>query len=243
MFRHHLLTQIIPVSARDLEANLRVHARWTAQIQTQQGQYTEYLSTPVTGAHCRSMLIQLYLLCFAHYFKDAFRETQQSSALSCFSSGRQFMSTQKKRMPIIEALSRNEWSFFERLSDVFLHNSPDKLKDPVDKSRFIRQAKPELLAVILMSRALYTDASGNAAEVYLEALKAIEELWLQSTHPIAHPQSFLTGHEVAALLNQKPGPQIGQVLNQLLDAQALSLVFDYESAVAYVKDLRTNNSE
>ena len=124
-----------------------------------------------------------------------------------------------------------------------MHNSPDKLKDPVDKSRFIRQAKPELLAVILMSRALYTDASGNAAEVYLEALKAIEELWLQSTHPIAHPQSFLTGHEVAALLNQKPGPQIGQVLNQLLDAQALSLVFDYESAVAYVKDLRTNNSE
>jgi tRNA nucleotidyltransferase/poly(A) polymerase len=242
MFNSHLLQEIIPVSAMSLSSNLSICERWNAQVKNPV-RYSTYLATPVTGDHHRGMLIQLYLLCFAHYFKDRFQDNKKSTVLSGFLSGRQFMSTQKKETPIIGALSRNEWSFFEKLSDVFLHVSPDKLKSPVEKSRFIRQAKPELNAVILVSRALYSAGSLRATDVYLEQLQQIEALWLQPKNPVAHPQLFLTGHEIAKLLNQKPGPQIGQVINQLLDAQALSLVSDYESAVDYVKGLSTNDGE
>ncbi len=240
MLTSHLLQAVIPVSAADLESNLGIYGRWIDRVKDQTD-YSAYLATPITGEHRRGMLIQLYLLCFSHYFTDNFQDLKKSSIRSHFDNGRQFMSTQKKEMPVIGGLSRNEWSFFEKISDVFLWGSLDKLKSPVEKSRLVRQAKPELAAVILMSRALYDCDTSPAAALYLEQLKIIEALWQDPYNRVAHPQLFLTGHEIAQLLNQKPGPQIGRVLNQLLDAQALSQVFDYDSAVAYVKGLSTNN--
>ena len=235
-----LLQHIIPLPKNELLFNIAAYARGQDQ---RNSTCVDYFMSTLTGEHNRDMLLKLYLLCFAHHFQKYFENNTLSGRPSLSGSGRKFVSTQKLKIPIVGALSRVEWSFFETLSESLFHFLPDTLKSKVDKSRFIRQARPELIAVIWVCRALYTPEDSGATQACLRELKVIEELWEQADNPVAHPQSFLTGHEVAQLLNQKPGPQIGQVLNQLLDAQALSIVSDYDSAVAYVKSLSTNHTE
>lgn len=240
MLSFGILQQVIPLSEDELSFNFNLYAKG---LKYANPLYTDYLMSTVTGEHSREMLIKLYILCFAHHFKDIFQQNKVSSRLLFSGSGRLFVSTQKSKIPIIAALSRNEWSFFEVISENVLSFSPDNLRGEVDKSRFIRQAQSEFIAVILVCQALYSEDDSHMAQWCLKELQVIEKLWEEPNNPVAHPQFFLTGHEVAQLLNQKPGPQIGQVLNQLLDAQALSIVSDYDSAIAYVKGLCTNNIE
>ncbi|MCP4165402.1 MAG: CCA tRNA nucleotidyltransferase [Chloroflexi bacterium] len=51
------------------------------------------------------------------------------------------------------------------------------------------------------------------------------------------PKSLLDGKELMAALALQPGPIIGELLEQLREAQALGMIADRENAIAYVRQL------
>jgi tRNA nucleotidyltransferase (CCA-adding enzyme) len=53
--------------------------------------------------------------------------------------------------------------------------------------------------------------------------------------PVAHPQPLISGTELMAVLQLRPGPQIGQLLLELQLAQLEGLISSPEAAIDWVK--------
>ncbi|HEY9845485.1 MAG TPA: hypothetical protein V6D03_04745, partial [Candidatus Caenarcaniphilales bacterium] len=63
------------------------------------------------------------------------------------------------------------------------------------------------------------------------------ECYLNPHDPIAHPTALLTGQDLMSGLQLCPGPQIGQLLQQLEIAQAEGRVSTPEEALALARGL------
>ncbi|NET52247.1 MAG: CCA tRNA nucleotidyltransferase [Merismopedia sp. SIO2A8] len=71
----------------------------------------------------------------------------------------------------------------------------------------------------------------------LEAIAPLIDYSLERTNPIAHPQPILTGHDLTKTLQLKPGPIIGQLLEQLCIAHAEGQISNRDEALAYMQRL------
>lgn len=222
-----LLQQVFPLDATDLQDNLQDLMVLNTELMALP---TDGLDFCLTGERNLRVLMRLFVLGFAQYFK------KMSSEQCLVLTGKQIMSTQKQRMPIIAAMSSSEWSFFQKISTSMLLLSCGKCGSPVEMSRFFRQVLDTFPSVYILGKVLYRDDN-----TLLNSLDTLSTLWTDAGNPVAHPRVFLSGHEVAQIGKEKPGPKIGQWLDQLLDAQATGEVTDKASAVTFLTRLSANN--
>jgi len=111
---------------------------------------------------------------------------------------------------------------------------------PRARGRFFRKLGEAGCAVILLSLA---DALASSGEVgfYLLLPLAREMVDFYYSRFLAeqHLQKpLLTGHDVMNLLSLPPGPQVGEVLRALLEAQSDGLVASKEEALEFVRKYR-----
>lgn len=191
-----------------------------------------WLCKPLTGERSLRVLLRLYTLSFSHYFRD------KSSQQIKMSTARDIVSTQKSKSPVVSAMSSSEWSLFQKITTGLIELSSVRSGDPVYISRVFRKISPAFLSVYAVAKVIYREQ-----EPTQNLLTTMYLLWQEEHNPIAHPQVFLSGHEVALVCNEKPGPRIGQWLDLLLDAQATGEVTDQQSAVTYLRGLSANNTE
>jgi len=71
--------------------------------------------------------------------------------------------------------------------------------------------------------------------VPLDLLQPMIERFLNPDDAIAHAQTLITGGVLMKQLQLKPGPQIGQILKAVEQAQAEGRVKDKESAIAFIQ--------
>jgi len=93
---------------------------------------------------------------------------------------------------------------------------------------FFRDVGAAAPAVLLMARALKQP---------LESVLPLVNCILDPTNPVAHPQPILTGHDLTKTLCLKPGPIIGQLLEQLCIAHAEGQISDRVTALDFVRSL------
>lgn len=223
-----LLQQIFPLDSSDLQANLQDLTVLNAELKERS--LEDGLDFCLTGERSLRVLMRLFVLSFSQYFRAL------SGGQCLVLTSKEIMSTQKKEVPVIAAMSSSEWSFLQKISTGMLLLSCGKYKRPVDMSRFFRQVDNTFSSVYILGKVLYREDN-----VLLSSLDTMSTLWKEAANPVAHPRAFLSGHEVAQISKEKPGPKIGQWLDQLLDAQATGEVTDKASAVTFLTRLSANN--
>ncbi|NEQ99399.1 MAG: CCA tRNA nucleotidyltransferase [Cyanothece sp. SIO2G6] len=93
---------------------------------------------------------------------------------------------------------------------------------------FFRDIGAAFPAVALMSLAL---------EYPPDAVVSLIQLFLDLENPIAHPNPIVTGHSLTRSLQIKPGPIIGQLLEQLAIAHAEGTIANHQQALEYAQYL------
>ncbi len=218
-----VLSQITGISEEKLSGNVKdVQALHALLI----SQHNPYFKTPVTGERQVSTLCLCFVLCFAHEFRRGVDMLGAEGA-------KVFLSTIKSKNRLYKALSNSEQAFLQRLVQLFMDLGRLRLEDKITQSQVLRTLKSEVFSAALLAHLWQ-----NESPVMEHAHRQLQQMvvyWKEKDHPIAHPIHYLKGHEIAELLNEKPGPRIGQIISQLLDAQAVNEVTDRASAIRYLQ--------
>lgn len=111
-------------------------------------------------------------------------------------------------------------------------------------ARFVRKLGEDTLDVLALSRADRLSAQGEALskEMIEKALNHLMELqkYYESVKDMANsPKSLLDGREIMEILNLKPSKKIGEIIEELVEAQIMGEIKTKEEAINYV--LRKNN--
>ena len=102
-----LLQQIFLLDSSDLQANLQDLAILNDELEEQSAEGLDYC---LTGERCLRVLMRFFVLSFSQYFRS------MSSNQCLVLTGKQIMSTQKQKTPLISVMSSLEWSFFQKIS-------------------------------------------------------------------------------------------------------------------------------
>jgi tRNA nucleotidyltransferase (CCA-adding enzyme) len=76
---------------------------------------------------------------------------------------------------------------------------------------------------------------GIAMGIAAADLEPLTQAWLTFDHPIAHPPCLMTGAELIQQFKFRPGPEIGQILRQIEQAQAEGKLLTTAQAQAWVR--------
>ena len=107
--------------------------------------------------------------------------------------------------------------------------------------RFVRKMEDSAIDNILIAQADRLSAQGpeitkEIVEENISALNKLLEFYLQAQETIKPLPKLLDGNEVMKILNIKPSPILGQILNSLHEAQIPGDVTTKEEAVSFVKN-------
>ncbi len=106
------------------------------------------------------------------------------------------------------------------------------------KGRFFRQLKEEGVLTVMLSLADSMASSGNTGFFYLlPYARQMLEFYVSFLKESNLKKPLLSGYEVMDILKIKPGPQVGAVLNALLEAQTEGRVKDKRQAVEFVREV------
>ena len=108
--------------------------------------------------------------------------------------------------------------------------------------RYHRQLEPTGVAVALLSLAdrLGTSASPPDEDEWkaqVDVVRVLLEPYFEEFDTAIKPEPLIDGDEVMAELELEPGPQIGEILGAVLEAQAIGEVATQEEALAYARRL------
>lgn len=108
-------------------------------------------------------------------------------------------------------------------------------------ARFARKLGKDALDVIALSRADRLSALGEAItkEMLEKSLNHLDELerYCESIKDsLDHPKCLLDGREIMQLLNLKPSKKIGELIEELLEAQLTGEVSNKNEAILYIKN-------
>jgi hypothetical protein len=106
--------------------------------------------------------------------------------------------------------------------------------------RYHRQLESTGVAVALLSLAnrLGTSASPpdeDAWKAQIDVVRLLLEPYFEEYDTAIKPQPLIDGDQVMAELGLEPGPQIGEILGAVLEAQAINEVATQEEALAYAR--------
>jgi putative nucleotidyltransferase with HDIG domain len=71
---------------------------------------------------------------------------------------------------------------------------------------------------------------------HLDVVRSLLEAWWENHQESITPQAFLNGREIMEIFDLQPGPLIGDMLEALIEAQAVGAVTTRDEAVSYLKD-------
>jgi hypothetical protein len=70
---------------------------------------------------------------------------------------------------------------------------------------------------------------------HLETVRALLDGWWEQAEVEISPVLFLNGNDLQQLLGLNPGPEIGKLLDQLREAQAIGEVSGREEAILFIR--------
>ncbi len=106
------------------------------------------------------------------------------------------------------------------------------------KGRFFRHLKEDGVLTVYLSLSDSLSSSGHLGFFYL--LRYAEEMlafYLDFIKEEKLQKPLLSGYDVMDILNIKPGPMVGKVLSELLEAQTEGRVKTKEEAIKFVKEV------
>jgi len=108
-------------------------------------------------------------------------------------------------------------------------------------ARFVKKMGADSLDVIALSRADRLSALGEAVtnEMLKKSLNHLNELekYYESVKNIAtQPKPLLDGKEIMEILNLKPSKLIGEIIEELIEAQLCDEIKTKEEAILYIKN-------
>ncbi len=74
-----------------------------------------------------------------------------------------------------------------------------------------------------------------ASGIQIESITPLIQRYLNPNDPVAHPQPLISGTELMAALQLRPGPKIGQLLSELQWVQVEDKISTPEAAIAWAK--------
>jgi putative nucleotidyltransferase with HDIG domain len=106
--------------------------------------------------------------------------------------------------------------------------------------RFFRATGPAGVDICLLSLAdsLATYGAGLPQEIWtqqLDVTRALLEAWWEQAEESVAPPALLNGHDLIQAFNLSPGPEIGQILEQIREAQASGEIKERAEALAYAR--------
>lgn len=140
-------------------------------------------------------------------------------------------------------LARNEIRWLERL--VRWHMWPQRfaqrLPQPLDLYRFYREAQEAGPAIGLLhlaniwSHARHRPPERSFWEHHVEVVRRMWEAWWEQRENWVHPRPLLTGDQLIREFGLTPGPELGDLLEALKEAQVAGEVTSSEAARAWVR--------
>jgi poly(A) polymerase len=108
--------------------------------------------------------------------------------------------------------------------------------------RFFRATGEAGVGVCLLSLAdtWATYGPGLPQDIWqklVDTVRTLLEAWWENPQESVHPPVWVNGHDLIAILGMEPGPQLGEMLEKIREAQATGLVQDREQALAYARTL------
>lgn len=129
-------------------------------------------------------------------------------------------------------LSRREKSVFKKLDkaiSIILRLKNEMHPHPKEQLHLFQALKNDFWVFYFLLKTQNKDTLADA----------LAQIYMTPHHPCAHPNPLLSGHEIQQVLKLSPGPQIGEYIQWLLEAQAEKKIASKEEAVEYLV-LRTN---
>lgn len=108
--------------------------------------------------------------------------------------------------------------------------------------RFYRKMENEVIDLIAIAHADRLSARGpditeEMVESNINGLKNLLNRYLELKNSIKPLPKLLSGNEIMAILNIKPSPELGQIIELLKEAQISSEVITKDDAIKYIKSL------
>ena len=109
-------------------------------------------------------------------------------------------------------------------------------------TRYLRKLEDNVIDNIILAKADRLSARGEVItdeiiESNIRNLDKLLEFYFSSLETLAPLPKLLDGNDVMQILNIKPSPKLGEILNTLHEAQLNGEVNTKEEAVAYIKNL------
>ena len=109
-------------------------------------------------------------------------------------------------------------------------------------TRYLRKLEDNVIDNIILAKADRLSARGEVItdeiiESNIQNLDKLLEFYFSSLETLAPLPKLLDGNDVMQILNIKPSPKLGEILNTLHEAQLNGEVNTKEEAVAYIKNL------
>lgn len=202
-----------------------------------------HLSEPLGGD--RTRLVALKLAALLH-------DAGKPATLEVGSSGRtRFIGHEEKSIQIVvPALRRLRFSSAEvRLVETIIRNHmrPLLLAGQSEVSRravyrFFRTTGEAGVEVILHAladqRATYPPGAGeqNRSRLLSVAVRMLDDYWEYRTERV-NPPPLTDGHDLMSEFGLQPGPQLGDLLEAVREAQATDQIHSREEAIAFVRSL------
>jgi len=116
-----------------------------------------------------------------------------------------------------------------------------------DYFKFFRGAGTEAIGTILISYGDISAARGPLADVsrtdeFLGLMNDLFRFYREEYYPIVHTPELIKGRDLMVLFQMKPGPQMGQVLKELREAQYSGRIRSREQAIEFAAQWLKSNS-
>jgi putative nucleotidyltransferase with HDIG domain len=114
--------------------------------------------------------------------------------------------------------------------------------------RFFRESGPAGVDIVLLSLADVLATQGAALPMdawagHLEVVRALLEAWWEKPEESIQPPPLLNGDELMQSLSLKPGPQVGQILEAIREAQATGQVSTRQEALELARAFIINSQD
>jgi hypothetical protein len=108
--------------------------------------------------------------------------------------------------------------------------------------RYFRQLESEGVAVAILSLADHLGASASPPEedpwkAHVDVVRALLEPYFEAFESLIRPEPLLDGHQLMHALNLEPGPEVGRILEAVLEAQVVGEVATQEEALNLARQL------